>query len=217
MVFDNEPSSALLLDRKGVERLMSYYKANLYFKNDFRNDTDFVLVGRHVKSLEKHMKVQCKADSLILGLQIDLKSLLKVLEKHGRSILNINDLLHFSMIDIESLNICCPEDCVNFIQWFVKESVWECLKIWANNNKSLKQTNKQTTKPRRKRNDFFSYVLREQIKIDSVNNKLSETTQICNQDFKSISKFNNLLKSNLNRHSTQINTMTLGGKACKTT
>ena len=85
--------------------------------------------------------------------------------------------------------------------------MWECLKIRA--NKSLKQT----IKPRRKRNYFFSYVLGDQIKIDSVNSKLSETLQIYNQDFKSISKFNTLLKFNLNRLSTQMNIMTLVGKS----
>ena len=105
MVFDNESSSALLLDRKGVERLMSFYNTNLDFKTNFRNDTSLLLVGRHVKSFKKHMKVQCKEYSLVLGMKIDLKSLLKVLEKHGRSILNINALLHISMIDIKSLNM----------------------------------------------------------------------------------------------------------------
>ena len=74
--------------------------------------------------------------------------------------------------------------------------VWNCLTTWARHY--YKQELQQ--KPRKKRDKaFFSYLLGDQVKIDSINSKLAKTLKIYNDDFKGINRFTTLTKSNMNR------------------
>ena len=122
----------------------------------------------------------CKANSLLMGSLTDLNQLL--IETQTRSIFSVGNLL-VDQIDDFLLQYCagaCSE-----ILW--DPGVWSCFMDWS------------TPSPRSKRNsEFLSFLLRDGEQIQNVNSKLEKTISAYNSDFEKMSKYNKVIRKNMN-------------------
>ena len=127
LVYSNGTSAGLMFPRDEIDVLVENYKLNSI---QFAQDSRLILVRDKVLILKPGKEIHCVAGGLILGLDLDYRSLLKKIEFNLRNLFEMNELI-LNIIHSKLHGCCLPEKCVDII--WTKKTI-HCFLKWAKND-----------------------------------------------------------------------------------